>query len=65
MVLGLKGGENGKKFLMDGPFAHYLGKGDHDKGLRLHLHHIWPRGKSIKLIRASPSIKLAQALEAC
>jgi hypothetical protein len=28
------------------------GKGDHDKGLRLHLRHIWPRGKSRKLIRA-------------
>jgi hypothetical protein len=32
------------------PFAYYLGKGNHDKGLRLHLHHIWPRGKLRKLI---------------
>jgi hypothetical protein len=51
----------GKKFLMDDHLPIIWERGGHDKGLRLHLHHIWPRGKPRKLIRASSSIKLARA----
>jgi hypothetical protein len=49
------GGE-GKKFLMDGICLLFVG---HDKGLRLHLHHIWPRGKPRKLIEQASGSRLA------
>jgi hypothetical protein len=58
---GGKGGKYGKKFLIDGYLPIIWGKGGYYKDLRLHLHHISPRGKPRKLIRASPSIKLARA----
>jgi hypothetical protein len=56
-----KGGKDRKKFLIDGHLPIIWGKGGHNKDLRLYLHHISPRGKPRKLIRASPSIKLARA----
>jgi hypothetical protein len=53
-----------RPFLCEEFLAHYLGKGGYDKGLRPHLHHIWPRGKPLKLIRVSPFDKACPAPDA-
>jgi len=39
MISGVKRRERLEEIPNGRPFAHYLGKGDHDKGLQLHVHH--------------------------
>jgi hypothetical protein len=44
-VLGAKNRKHGKKSIINDHLAIVWERGTHDKGLRLHLHYIWPRGK--------------------
>jgi hypothetical protein len=44
-VLGAKNRKHGKKSIINDHLAIVWERGIHDKGLRLHLHYIWPRGK--------------------